>query len=238
MRPGSGPAGGIPLNGEIFDGLVALYAPTGNLGGYTLKTGIPALTMRVEKRRGGVEVSVTPALGWKTGLDNDYLYSEDTIWQLDRAESARMRPALEALCGKSLFFTTGDATAFCSYVLPELGSRVTIEDPERLLLNQIPLEPVVQFYLDAPTRETVRAHLEFLYGEDRVTPEEPRGLPVCCGMPAPNSGPGGCWGGTWSRGRTPWATALPPTTMPMRRMKSTASSMRASRPCWLRARST
>ena len=147
--------------------------PTGNLGGYTLKTGIPALTMRVEKRRGGVEVSVTPALGWKTGLDNDYLYSEDTIWQLDRAESVRMRPALEALCGKSLFFTTGDATAFCSYVLPELGSRVTIEDPERLLLNQIPLEPVVQFYLDAPTRETVRAHLEFLYGEDRVTPEEP-----------------------------------------------------------------
>ena len=129
--------------------------------------------MRVEKRRGGVEVSVTPALGWKTGLDNDYLYSEDTIWQLDRAESARMRPALEALCGKSLFFTTGDATAFCSYVLPELGSRVTIEDPERLLLNQIPLEPVVQFYLDAPTRETVRAHLEFLYGEDRVTPEKP-----------------------------------------------------------------
>ena len=112
--PRSGPAGGIPLNGEIFDGLVALYAPTGNLGGYTLKTGIPALTMRVEKRRGGVEVSVTPALGWKTGLDNDYLYSEDTIWQLDRAESARMRPALEALCGKSLFFTTGDATAFCS----------------------------------------------------------------------------------------------------------------------------
>ena len=168
--PRSGPAGGIPLNGEIFDGLVALYAPTGNLGGYTLKTGIPALTMRVEKRRGGVEVSVTPALGWKTGLDNDYLYSEDTIWQLDRAESARMRPALEALCGKSLFFTTGDATAFCSYVLPELGSRVTIEDPERLLLNQIPLEPVVQFYLDAPHMGAVRAHPEFLYGEDRVTP--------------------------------------------------------------------
>lgn len=26
---------------------------------------------------------------------------------------------------------------FCSYVLPELGRYVTIEDPERLLLNQI-----------------------------------------------------------------------------------------------------
>ena len=90
--PRNGPAGGIPLNGEIFDGLVALYAPTGNLGGYTLKTGIPALTMRVEKRRGGVEVSVTPALGWKTGLDNDYLYSEDTIWQLDRKRPDAARP--------------------------------------------------------------------------------------------------------------------------------------------------
>lgn len=131
---------------------------------------------------------MTPALGWKTGLDNDYLYSEDTIWQLDRAESARMRPALEALCGKSLFFTTGDATAFCSYVLPELGSRVTIEDPERLLLNQIPLEPVVQFYLDAPTRETVRAHLEFLYGEDRVTPEEPGACRSAAGCPRRTAG--------------------------------------------------
>ena len=180
---------------------------------------------------------MTPALGWKTGLDNDYLYSEDTIWQLDRAESARMRPALEALCGKSLFFTTGDATAFCSYVLPELGSRVTIEDPERLLLNQIPLEPVVQFYLDAPTRETVRAHLEFLYGEDRVTPEEPGPAGLLRDARAEQRA-GRCWGGIWSRGRTPWATALPPTTMPMRRMKSTASSMRASRPCWPRARST
>ena len=90
-----------------------------------------------------------------------------------------MRPALEALCGKSLFFTTGDATAFCSYVLPELGSRVTIEDPERLLLNQIPLEPVVQFYLDAPTRETVRAHLEFCTART-ASRRRNRGLPVCC----------------------------------------------------------
>lgn len=159
--------------------------------------------MRVEKARGGVEVSVTPALGWKTGLDNDYLYSEDTIWQLDRAESARMRPALEALCGKSLFFTTGDATAFCSYVLPELGSRVTIEDPERLLLNQIPLEPVVQFTLTRPRGKRCGRTLNFCTART-ASRRRNRGLPVCCGMPAPNSGPGGCWGGIWSRGRTPW----------------------------------
>ena len=168
-----GPAGGIPLNGELFDELVELYSATGDLGGYTLKEGIPALTLQVEKRRGGVEITVSPALGWTDGLDADYLYSEDTLWKLNRAECARMMPALQALCGKSLFFTTKDATAFCSYVLPELGGKLTIEDPERLLLNQIPLEPVVQFYLDAPQMGTVLAHPEFLYGEDRVTPTDP-----------------------------------------------------------------
>ena len=168
-----GAAGGIPLNGEVFDALVELYRPTGELGGYELRTGVPALTMRVEKRRGGVEVGVTPDLGWTSGLDYEYLYSEDTLWQLDRAESVRMMPALKALCGKSLFFTTRDATAFCSYVLPELGGKLTIEDPERLLLNQIPLKPVVQFYLDSPQMGAVSAHLEFLYGEDSVKPNEP-----------------------------------------------------------------
>lgn len=47
---------------------MALYAPTGNLGGYTLKTGIPALTMRVEKapgRRGGVR---DPRVGMENGF--------------------------------------------------------------------------------------------------------------------------------------------------------------------------
>ena len=58
-------------------------------------------------------------------------------------------------------------------MLPELGSKVNIVDPERLLLNQIPLEPVVQFYLDAPDRMTIEAHAEFLYGEDKVTPFAP-----------------------------------------------------------------
>ena len=39
------------------------------------------------------------------------------------------------------------ATAFCSYVLPELGSKLNIVDPERLLLNQIPREPVSYTHL-------------------------------------------------------------------------------------------
>ena len=168
-----GPAGGMILTGEIFDDLVQLYEHTGFLGGYELREGLPVITMTVERRRGGVQVEGEPALSAVQGLDYDYLFSEDTLWRLQRPGCTRILPALQALGGKSLFFTSADATTFCSYVLPELGSKLNIVDPERLLLNQIPLEPVVQFYLDAPTRETVRAHLEFLYGEDRVTPEEP-----------------------------------------------------------------
>ena len=169
----TGPAGGITLTGETFDALVNLYADRHELGGYALKESIPSLTIQVERRRGGVQINVRPSLGSIKGLDFDYLYSEDTIWRLDRAATARMLPAFRGLSGRNLFFTSGDATAFCSYVLPELGRYVTIEDPERLLLNQIPLAPVTQFYLDAPQMGTVSAHLEFLYGEDRVTPFAP-----------------------------------------------------------------
>ncbi len=113
---------------------------------------------------------VEPSLYTLQGLDYSYLYNEDTIWKLERAEAARLLPALNALCGSGLFFTSKDAVSFCSFVLPELGRKITIDDPDRLLLNQIPLEPVVQFYLDAPHMGAVRAHPEFLYGEDRVTP--------------------------------------------------------------------
>ena len=170
-----GPAGGLPLTGETFDAFVQLYAPTGMLGGYQLKEGLPAITMTVERRRGGVQVEVQPALSVVRGLDEDYLFSSDTLWRLPQNDCARVLPALQSLCGKSLFFTSADAAAFCSYVLPELGNKLTIVDPERLLLNQIPLEPVVQFYLDAPKERgmVITAHAEFLYGEDRVTPFAP-----------------------------------------------------------------
>ena len=168
-----GPAGGMALTGENFDALVQMYEHTGVLGGYQLREGLPAVTMTVERRRGGVQVVGTPALSSMHGLDYDYLFSEDTLWRLQRPGCDRILPALQALGGKSLFFTTADASAFCSYVLPELGGKLNIVDPERLLLNQIPLEPVVQFYLDAPDALRMEAHAEFLYGEDRVTPFAP-----------------------------------------------------------------
>ena len=168
-----GPAGGMGLTGEIFDALVQMYEHTGFLGGYELREGLPTVTIAVERRRGGVQVEGDPALCSVQGLDYDYLFTEDTLWRLQRPGCERVLPALQALSGKSLFFTSADASAFCSYVLPELGGKLNIVDPDRLLLNQIPLEPVVQFYLDAPDNTRIEAHAEFLYGEDRVTPFVP-----------------------------------------------------------------
>ena len=168
-----GPAGGMGLTGEIFDALVQMYEHTGFLGGYELREGLPTVTIAVERRRGGVQVEGDPALCSVQGLDYGYLFTEDTLWRLQRPGCERVLPALQALGGKSLFFTSADASAFCSYVLPELGGRLNIVDPDRLLLNQIPLEPVVQFYLDAPDNTRIEAHAEFLYGEDRVTPFVP-----------------------------------------------------------------
>ena len=168
-----GPAGGMGLTGEIFDALVQMYEHTGFLGGYELREGLPTVTLTVERRRGGVQVEGDPALCSVQGLDYDYLFTEDTLWRLQRPGCERVLPALQALSGKSLFFTSADASAFCSYVLPELGGKLNIVDPDRLLLNQIPLEPVVQFYLDAPDNTRIEAHAEFLYGEDRVTPFVP-----------------------------------------------------------------
>ncbi len=171
------PAGSEPLTGELLDELVSLYEQTGQVGGYWLKKGLPSLTMKVEKRKGGVWVGIKPRLRVCHGLDFDYLYNEDTLWQMKNGEAARMLPAIHALSGEGVFFSTRDAADFCSFVLPEFGSKLLIDDPDRLLLNQIPLEPVVQFYLDAPQMGAITAHLEFLYGEDRVTPDNvPAGL--------------------------------------------------------------
>ena len=46
----NGPAGSVPLSGELLDELVVLYEPRGEVGGYALRKGLPALTLRVERR--------------------------------------------------------------------------------------------------------------------------------------------------------------------------------------------
>ncbi len=168
-----GPAGSMALTGEVFDRLVELCLPAGMIGEYTIQQGKPKIKLDVSRCRGGANIKAEPVLGFVQGLDYGYAFSKNTLWRLPQQEAAQLSPVLRTLCGKALFFNMSDVAAFCSYVLPELGKQVEINDPERLVLNRIPLEPVVQFYLDAPDRMTVKGHVEFLYGEDRVAPGEP-----------------------------------------------------------------
>ena len=175
MRSGweKGPAGGLPLTGEGLDALVELYAAEGVVGGYTLKEGLPVISLKVERRKGGVQLSCTPrrsaeCRGWTMPICWAKAPSGGCSGRNAAGFCRYWTPLAGAVCS-----LPADAAAFCSYVLPELGNRVNIVNPDRLLLNQIPLEPVVQFYLDADRGLTVTAYPVFLYGEDRVAPGEP-----------------------------------------------------------------
>ena len=131
MRSGweKGPAGGLPLTGEGLDALVELYAAEGVVGGYTLKEGLPVISLKVERRKGGVQLSCTPALSGVQGLDYAYLLGESTLWRMQREECRRVLPVLDTFGGRSLFFTSADAAAFCSYVLPEWATGSTSWTP-------------------------------------------------------------------------------------------------------------
>jgi SNF2 family DNA or RNA helicase len=157
----------------VFDALFDLYYADGLLGGYFLKKESPALTLHATKAKGGMRLRISPQVKAFETATAAYVCSEDDIYRMSRAEFKRMKPALELLNEEDVFFVTKDAAAFCSYVLPELGDRLRVDDPDQLLLNQIPLAPVVQFYLDVPGEMVVAAHAEFLYGEDKVTPFVP-----------------------------------------------------------------
>ena len=91
-----GPAGGLPLTGEGLDDLVELYAAEGVVGGYTLKEGLPVISLKVERRKGGVQLSCTPALSGVQGLDYAYLLGETTLWRMQREECRRVLSAFFA----------------------------------------------------------------------------------------------------------------------------------------------
>ena len=101
MRSGweKGPAGGLPLTGEGLDALVELYAAEGVVGGYTLKEGLPVISLKVERRKGGVQLSCTPVLRGVQGLDYAYLLGESTLWRMQREECRRVLPVLDTFGG-------------------------------------------------------------------------------------------------------------------------------------------
>ena len=163
----------LTLAPEILDAVVALYKPEGLVGGYALHDGPPQVTLTAERRRGGVLLAANHELHWCKGAARYYYYSYTDVWCMDELAHRRLNPIATVLGGRELFFTTKDATEFCTYVMPEIREFVTLNDPERLLLDQLPLPPVVQFYLDRPWQMRVTVYPVFLYGEEQVTPFAP-----------------------------------------------------------------
>ena len=163
-------SGSLPLAAQIMDELVALYREEGLMGGYELHDGPPPIRLTAARRRGGVGLSASPYLHWCSGGTGFYYYSDSDLWAVTPAQHRRLEPLFGLLSGRELFFTGRHASEFCSYVMPEIRDLVTLEDPERLLLDQMPLPPVVQFYLDCPEQMRVIGYPVFQYGEDAVTP--------------------------------------------------------------------
>ena len=160
----------VPLAPSLCDALYALYRPSGRLGARELPEKPPRLTLTVQRRRGGAELALTPVPGSFPGAEQVYFFTDETLWPRPAAAAAPLCELLDAMGARPLFFTTEDLTAFCSYILPEVRDALEIDDPARVLLDQIPLTPVVQYYLDAPQAGLVRGYTAFLYGEDTADP--------------------------------------------------------------------
>jgi superfamily II DNA or RNA helicase len=165
--------GSLPLAPDTCDALYDLYLPTGMLSGWLMPEKAPKLQLSVTQKKGGALLCLSPCPGSFAGSRSVYFFTDTKIWACAPRTAEKIIPVLDTLGERELFFTTADLGAFCSYVLPEVREFLDIEDEQRLLLDQIPLIPVVQYYLDAPRMGEVTAHAEFLYGEDKVQPGAP-----------------------------------------------------------------
>ncbi len=163
----------MPLAPNTCDALYTLYYPTGQLSGWLIPDKRPALTLVCNKKQGGVSMRISPGAGSFEGSHYTYFFTEDTLWPCEHREAQRLIPVLDTMGERDLFFTTKDASAFCSYVLPEIRDFLEIQDPDRVLLDQIPLTPIVQYYLDAPELGTIDGYAQFVYGEDIISPNRP-----------------------------------------------------------------
>lgn len=160
----------IPLAPATCDELYELYYPQGVLSGWLMPEKPPLLQLICEKKQSGVTMRISPCPGSFEGSRNTYFFTEDTLWPCKRRKAQKLIPVLDSMGERDLFFTTQDAADFCSYVLPEIRDFLEIQDPDRALLDQLPLTPVVQYYLDAPELGTIDGYAQFVYGEDIVSP--------------------------------------------------------------------
>ena len=128
----------MPLSGELLDELVALYG-RGARWAVTPCERSARVTAASRVEEGAAYTSWWSPICTLQGSTTATLYNEDTIWKLERAEAARLLPALNALCGDGLFFTSkGCRVVFAALCCRSWKRKITIDDPDRLLLNRAP----------------------------------------------------------------------------------------------------
>jgi SNF2 family DNA or RNA helicase len=163
----------ITVTGDGFDRLFTLLEgqriPLRDTGGeLLLEREDPKLTLRLSPHGDDQELTI-PELDESYFFGNRrslYAVQEDRLLRCSPEFQDKLYPVLES--GSSqLVFTSKNMADFCSYVLPEIDSFVTWEDPEDLLNRYLPDECTACFYFDM-REDDLFAQLKFRYGEREI----------------------------------------------------------------------
>ena len=161
--------GEIQLTGSSFDRFFDLYTGTAvsyDTGGYMrLMEGDPDLTLRVSPQgnRTLLEFEALSELYCFGSGDSLYVCQGQTIRRCTDGFRSSMRPLLER-AGDSMCFIREDLQTFCSCVLPQIRSYITIEDSQELLAESSPDECMPCFYFDIDN-DILTCRLTFRYGD-------------------------------------------------------------------------
>lgn len=140
---------------------------------WLLHTQEPQVSLRLEKGDNAAWLSVDTPVNYQFFGSRQALYAKGGGEMLRCSQEFRERvyPLLE-LRQPNMRISLEDLSLFCSYVLPEIGDLVEINDPQELLQSYIPDSCTLCFYLDIDQDALVLA-LRFRYDEKHsFTPED------------------------------------------------------------------
>lgn len=140
---------------------------------WLLHTQEPQVRLRLEKGDNAAWLSVDTPVNYQFFGSRQALYAMGggEMLRCSQAFRERVYPLLE-LRQPNMRISLEDLSLFCSYVLPEIGDLVEINDPQELLQSYIPDSCALCFYLDIDQDALVLA-LRFRYDEKHsFTPED------------------------------------------------------------------
>lgn len=140
---------------------------------WLLHTQEPQVRLRLEKGDNAAWLSVDTPVNYQFFGSRQALYAMGggEMLRCSQAFRERVYPLLE-LRQPNMRISLEDLSLFCSYVLPEIGDLVEINDPQELLQSYIPDSCTLCFYLDIDQDALVLA-LRFRYDEKHsFTPED------------------------------------------------------------------